>query len=459
MEEVSQLLQQVLYRMVRSWVSKLHLFSFWDMAGWKIGSLDQPTNLHNRIHQNRLVSRYADHHGRFLGSHWQWNWYPSGSHLASKWWIPVMSGPTFMAFAKGWCGMDWGHYHLPILRDVLQGLDGMVLGETDLSKRWRSCRVLVKPNSSGNQQVWIDLVALGSKFRKVMTSTHTWVSVMVMSGDVAPIYGIAFESRFWWPGEGAGQHALLEGRFRVPSDLLPKRHPDDWFWGWKDEGSSARAAYGQGDAKRPLEESKVDSKFRSLMCWCKSFGHALKRNRLKKATQDEQLKTYEKNLISIDLNDDIFDLTKTQEKTPPKKPMETTTKTHNPVDQKLRLPENGESSVGLPKGPNPYPPCPPWGLRQKRCASRALLAMERWRFCLRIHKKFVETSLGEEEGQWCGKYESCFFGSQNLELNFQPITQHIHLAPRFDLWHSAWNMIGSLLSLVPFGHCKLKRLT
>lgn len=48
---------------------------------------------------------------------------------------------------------------------------------------------------------------------------------MVMSGDVAPIYGIAFESRFWWPGEGAGQHALLEGRFRVPSDLLPKDIP------------------------------------------------------------------------------------------------------------------------------------------------------------------------------------------------------------------------------------------
>lgn len=63
-----------------------------------------------------------------------------------------------------------------------------------------------------------------------------------------------------------------------------------------------------------------------------------------------------------------FDLTKTQEKTPPKKPLENTKNTQ-PVDQKLRLPENGESSVGLPKGPNPYPPCPPWGLRQKRCAS------------------------------------------------------------------------------------------
>ena len=32
----------------------------------------------------------------------------------------------------------------------------------------------------------------------------------------------AFESRFWCPGEGAGQHALLERRFRVSSDLFPK---------------------------------------------------------------------------------------------------------------------------------------------------------------------------------------------------------------------------------------------
>ena len=137
------LLQQVLYRMVGSWVSKLHLFSFWDMA---VGKLEVPINQPIFITESTWESTGIE----ACWPSWPISWEPLAVELVSFWPSPgckmmdssdVRSRIT--AFAKGWCGMDWGHYHLPILRDVLQGLDGIVLGEGDLSKRWRSCRVLV----------------------------------------------------------------------------------------------------------------------------------------------------------------------------------------------------------------------------------------------------------------------------------------------------------------------------
>ncbi len=51
---------------------------------------NQPTNLHSQP-----LPRYADYHGRFLGSHWQWNWYPSGSHLEE---IMILDGLCFEIF-------------------------------------------------------------------------------------------------------------------------------------------------------------------------------------------------------------------------------------------------------------------------------------------------------------------------------------------------------------------------
>ncbi len=131
---------------------------------------------------------------------------------------------------------------------------------------------------------------------------------------------------------------------------------------------------------------------------------------------------------------------------------------HNPKTLKHKKKDAGGSkapsctdrSVGLPKGPNPYPPCPPWGLRQKRCVERftGVLAMGRW---------MVERWRQQFESQQWLFYRKIIGGGIDLEGMIHPNFRaefpanhgkQIHLGTR--VWSLTWgSMIGLLLILVP----------